>query len=185
MKSMLTWAAVMVLVVAGASVAEAGKVSVRGTHLCCGACQTAAVKALKGLKGVTATSVDRNAKVITFTAGDAKAVQTGILALSKAGFYGTTTHGKQKVAFPVSGAKRGERSDKVKLLGMHLCCDACVIGAQKALENVRGVSSIEIDRKLKTVRLIGKGISVPGSVAALNKAGYFCRVARPKKTPKE
>ena len=123
--------ALPLLLVFSTSSLEAGQVTVKGAHLCCAACQGRAEKALEGLKGVSKKSVDRNAKVISFFAADEQAVTTGIAALAKSGFYGVTSHGKKPVQFPDSGAKRGVRSDKVLLMGVHLCCDACVVGAQR------------------------------------------------------
>ena len=160
---------------------EAGQVSIKGVHLCCAACQGRAVKALEGLKGVSKKSVDRNAKVISFLAADEKAVATGIAALAKSGFYGTATHQKKPVKFPDSGARRGARSDKVTLIGVHLCCDACVVGAQVAMQNIKGLTAIEIDRDTRTLRLIGKAISHADAVTALYKGGFYGRLPVAKK----
>ena len=49
------------------------------------------------------------------------------------------------------------------------------------LEDVKGVTLIDIDRNEKTVKLTGDSIGVPEAVAALNKAGFFCRLPQPKK----
>ena len=135
------------------AIADAGQVSVKGVHLCCGACQARAEKALEGIPGLTKSAVDRNAKIISFIAADAKALSTGIASLAKSGFYGTATHDTKPVKFPLTGAKKGTRGDAHTLRGVHLCCDACVVGAQKAIETVKGLQAIEIDRKLRTCLL--------------------------------
>lgn len=173
--------ALPLLLVFSTSSLEAGQVTVKGAHLCCAACQGRAEKALEGLKGVSKKSVDRNAKVISFFAADEQAVTTGIAALAKSGFYGVTSHGKKPVQFPDSGAKRGVRSDKVLLMGVHLCCDACVVGAQVATQNIKGLTAIEIDRETRTLRLIGKSISHTEAVTALNKGGFYGRLPVAKK----
>ena len=160
---------------------QAGQVTIKRSHLCCAACQTRAEKALDGLKGVSKRTVDRNAKVITFTAADEKAVGIGLASLAKSGFYGKATHNKKPVAFPTSGAKKGARADTILLHGVHLCCDACVVGAQVAVQKVKGLKSIEIDREERTVRLIGTLISHSEAVAAMNRGGFFARIRPPKK----
>ncbi|HAA60317.1 MAG TPA: hypothetical protein DCE39_05250, partial [Planctomycetaceae bacterium] len=85
------------------------------------------------------------------------------------------------VPFPATGAKKNVRGEAHTLRGVHLCCDACVVGAQKAVETVPGLQAIEIDRKLRTVKLIGKEISLAESIKALQKAGFYAHVRTPKK----
>lgn len=165
--------------------ADAGQVTVKGAHLCCGACQVRAEKALKGIAGLTKAAVDRNSRVISFIAANDKAVTAGVASLAKSGFYGATVHDKKPVQFPFTGAKKGTRADAHTLRGVHLCCDACVVGAQKAIESVKGLQAIEIDRKLRTIKVIGKGISLDEAITALNKAGFYSHVHKPKPKPKK
>ena len=139
---------------------QGGQVTLKGSHLCCAACQSRAEKALDGLKGVSKRTVDRKAK---------------------SGFHGKATHSKKPVTFPASGAKKGTRADSILLHGVHLCCDACVVGAQVAVQKIKGLKSIEIDREERTVRLIGTLISHSEAVAAMNRGGFFARIRPPKK----
>ena len=178
--------AAVFLVISSTAPAVAGQVTIKGTHLCCGACQTRAEKALAGIPGLTKASVDRNSKVISFMAANTKAVTAGIASLAKSGFYGAAIHEKKAVPFPATGAKKNVRGEAHTLRGVHLCCDACVVGAQKAVETVPGLQAIEIDRKLRTVKLIGKEISLAESIKALQKAGFYAHVRTPKnpKSPK-
>jgi copper chaperone CopZ len=161
-------------------VSEAGRVTIKRVHLCCGACVAAAQETLGEVKGVSKAAADRNSKTISFTVTDDKAAQNAINALAKAGFHGSATHGKKKVKFPASGAKKGETADKITLAGLHLCCTSCVTGAQKALQQVKGATAIEFDRKLNIARVFGKDISVIAAVAALNKGGFHATVKRGK-----
>ena len=172
MKRFQTLPLALLLIALTANVSQAGKVTVKGVHLCCGACVTGAQKSLGGVKGVADVVADRNSKIVVFSATDDKAAQNGINALAKAGFHGAATHGKKKLSFPASGAKKGDKADTITLTGVHLCCGACVTGAQKALQNVKGVTAIDVDRKEKLVRLSGKEIDVVSAVAALNKGGF-------------
>lgn len=159
---------------------DAGEVRIKGVHLCCGSCVAGVDEALDGLAGVDGVAADRNAKVVTFTAENAAAARSGIDALAKAGFHGTATHDGEPVAFPDSGAKEGAKVKRLVVSGVHLCCGACVTGAQKALENVEGVEAIEIDRKERVVRMIGKDIDEVAGVAALNAGGFHGTVVREK-----
>lgn len=168
----------LLFVVTSANVSEAARVTVKGVHLCCGACVAGVDEALGDLEGVSNVAADRNSKTVTFTAADDKAAQNGINALAKAGFHGSAVHGEKKINFPASGAKKGEKASKITLTGLHLCCGACVTGAQKALEDVKGATTIEFDRKTKEARIIGKDIDVTAAVAALNKGGYHGTLKR-------
>lgn len=156
-------------------------VHVKGVHLCCGGCLGIADAALSDVDGVSKISSDMNAKVITFSVADQKTADAGIKALAKAGFFGTATLDKKPLKYPASGAKKDQKSNSFVLQGVHLCCTSCVTASQKALENVDGVTLIDIDRNEKTIKLTGSSISIPKAVAALHKAGFGCRVQQPKK----
>ncbi len=163
-----------------AGTAQAGDVAVKGVHLCCGACVAGANKALKDIDGVTKTAADRNGRLVTFKAKDAKAAAAGIAALAKGGFFGTASHDGKLIKFPDSGAKKGTLSDTVAIGGVHLCCGACVTGAQKALENLKNVKSIDIDRKLRTITLHGAKIDELAVVSALNRGGFYASILKPQ-----
>lgn len=159
----------------------ADNVSVKGVHLCCGGCSSIAEDALDEVKGVTSVSCDLNTKVISFKADDKKSADAGIKALADAGFFGTATFAKKELKYPGSGAKKGAKQNTVMLKHVHLCCTACVTASQKALEKVKGVTLIDIDRNEETIKLTGDAIVVTDAVAALNKAGFFCSVEQSKK----
>ena len=176
--------ATTLLLWASTATVDAGQVTIKGVHLCCTACQARADSALDGIPGLTKAAADRNSKVISFIAANDKAVAAGIASLAKNGFYGTAVHDKKPVAFPDTGAKTGARANSYTLRGLHLCCDACVVGAQKAIETVKGLQAIEIDRKQRTVKVIGQSISLLEAIQALNKAGFYSHVHPPKDKPK-
>jgi copper chaperone CopZ len=149
---------------------------VKGVHLCCPSCVSAVDEALGGVQGVSNVAADRDSKLVTFTAADAKAAQAGVNALAQAGFHGAASHGKDAVPFPASGAKPGDKADAVTLAGVHLCCGACVTDAQKALADLDGVSVIDIDRNAATIKLSGSEIDVPAAVKALNAGGFHATI---------
>ena len=51
-------------------IAQAEKVTVKGVHLCCGSCVSAAGEALKEVEGVSKAACDRNGKIVVFQATD-------------------------------------------------------------------------------------------------------------------
>lgn len=160
------------LTLAATTDVQAGQVTVKGVHLCCGACVNGVMKALKDVEGVSDVTADRDSKTVVFQAADDKAAERGIQALADGGFHGKVAHGDKELEFPASGIKKGQKADSVTFNGVHLCCGACVTGAQKAVAEVKGVETIDIDRGAKTVTLKGKDIDLEEAVAALNKGGF-------------
>ena len=166
-----------VVMLAAASV-QAGEVSVKGAHICCGACVRDVGKALDGVSGVSGVKADRSSKSITFTASDDKAAEAGINALAKGGFFGAAKHGDKSLKFPESGAKKGETADSVTVTGVHLCCGGCVNGAKKA---VASLGNVTVDKGAKSVTVKGSKIDKLKVVTALNKAGFFASAKSKKK----
>ena len=152
-------------------------VQVEGLHLCCGSCVDAVTDALKDIDGVTKVACDQNTKVASFKAANDEAAEKGIKALSEAGFFGTAKQGKKDLAFPDAGAKKDAKSAKIKFSGVHLCCRSCVKDAHTALKDVKGVSSIDVDREAGTVTLNGSDIVHTAALNALNKGGFYGKIA--------
>ncbi len=178
MKTIRQWALAVGMVGLLAGTTLAGDVTVKGVHLCCGACVRDANAALKGVTGVSQVGANRDAKIVSFKAADEEAAKAGIKALAEAGFHGDATHGDDELAFPASGAKEGETAPMVTLTGVHLCCGACVRGAQEALDDVKGIDEILIDRKGRKVTAKGKDLDVSKVVEALNAGGFHGTVKK-------
>ncbi len=157
---------------------EAGKVTVKGVHMCCGGCQTIAEDALSDLEGVDEVVCDLNTKAIEFQASSSKAATLGIKSLAAAGFFGKADHASTPLPFPASGAKKGLKANTVLLTGIHLCCTACVTASHKALTGVKGVTVIDIDRNAKSIKLTGDGLDTQEVVDALNRAGFYGLVSK-------
>lgn len=160
-------------------------VSVRNTHLCCASCSAGAKAALSDVEGVSGVNCDLNAKVIAFEAKDAKAAKKGVEALADGGFFGAAVYGKEKLPYPSPKIKKGQKSNSFLLTGLHLCCGACVTASQKALTSVKGVTVIDIDRNEETIQVNGDGVLVQDAIDALNKAGFYSKLASPKKSAKK
>ena len=153
------------------------EVTVKGVHLCCGSCVDAVNDALDGIDGVSGIACDQNTKMATFKAANDEAAEKGIKALAEAGFFGTAKNGKNDLSFPEAGAVKDIKSAKVKFAGVHLCCRSCVKDAHTALKDVKGVSSIDVDREAGTVTLSGTDIVQTDALAALNKGGFYGKVS--------
>jgi copper chaperone CopZ len=151
---------------------DAGGVTVKKAHVCCGACVTAVKKTLGDLEGITNGTASQKDKTITFDAADDAAAQRGIEALAKAGFHGTATHGDKALAYPKTKAKEGDVADSLTFTGVHLCCKQCEVGAKAALVNVKNVKAITVDTKTKTVTITGEKVDVLEAIAAFNDGGF-------------
>jgi copper chaperone CopZ len=166
-------------------VTQAGTVTVKGVHLCCGGCTAAATEALENVKSVEQISCDLNSKIISFDVPDKKTAQLAIESLAKGGFFGTAAYEDKPLKYPESGAKKGEKVNEATIYGLHLCCDSCVTQAQEALSKSDRISSMEFDRAKGTVRLIGQQIDLHSTIGLLNKAGYYGQLKAPHKDKRE
>lgn len=60
-----------------------------------------------------------------------------------------------------------------KISGVHLCCQSCVKGVQKAVAKTRNVT-VDVDKDAETVTLTGSDLAAVQQAAdALTAAGYF------------
>jgi copper chaperone CopZ len=180
MKLFLSIAAALSLVFVAVPETQAGGVTVKKAHVCCGQCVTIVKKTLTDLEGVTNPGADQKTGTITFDAADDAAAKRGIEALAKAGFHGSAAHGDKAVEFPKTSAKKGDKANTVTFTGVHLCCGQCVTGAKKALENIKNVE-INVDRATQTVTLTGKDIDVLEVVNAFNAGGFHGNLKDEKK----
>ena len=177
---MLTrWFSSLTIVLSAGSI-FAGEVTVSNVHLCCGSCIAAVDEALTDVAGVSDVGADQNSKTIRFAAADDKAAAAGIEALARHGFFGKAKHGDKKLDFPANGAKKGDKANTIVLNGVHLCCGACGTGAKKSLDNVAGLSAIEVDRAAGKITLKGAGIDTVKALDALNAGGFYATVKSEK-----
>lgn len=178
MKTNYAAALLAVAVVMAGSRLQADEVTVKGAHLCCGACVKAVSAALADVEGVSDAQCDRDASTITFSVANAKAAKSGVKALADAGFAGRAQMAGERVKFPGPKIKKGTKADDVTFTGVHLCCGGCVKGAEAAVESVEGVSEVKVDQDAGTIELVGKEIDVRSSFRALRKAGFYAKVKK-------
>jgi copper chaperone CopZ len=172
MSRIFTFAATFVLLAVPALRAET-KVTISGTHLCCGQCLKAVEATLKDVKGVTHKS-SQQAKTIELTAENDEAAKKAVDALAGAGFYGKTDSDKVKYADVQAGATAVER---LEVEGVHNCCGACTTAIKKALGTVEGVKADTV--KAKQEAFVVEGNFKPADVVkALLDAGFYVKIKK-------
>ena len=149
------------------------KVTISGTHLCCGQCLRAVDATLKEIKGVTHKS-SQETKTIELTAENDEAAQKAVNALAAAGFYGKTNSDKVKYAEVAAGQEAVER---LEVEGIHNCCGQCTTAIKKAVTGVSGVSGTGIKAKDTTFVVEGK-FKPADLVKALLDAGFYVKVKK-------
>ena len=157
---------------AGSLLAET-KVTISGTHLCCGQCLKAVETTLKDIKGVTHKS-SQEAKTIELTAENDEAAQKAVNALAAAGFYGKTDNGKVKYA-PVDAA--ATTVERLEVSGVHNCCGACTTAIKKAIGTVEGVMANTVKPREEAFVVEGK-FKPTDLVKALLDAGFYVQIKK-------
>src|SRR5262249_25572499 len=117
-KLFATLAASLLLV---ATVQAETKVTITGTHLCCGGCIVGVNDAVSEFKDSAKVEANQKTKSITITAKDDAIAQKVINAIADAGYYGKLDNDKLKMPtaeVPSGNVKRIE-------LVTHNCCGAC------------------------------------------------------------
>lgn len=169
-KSILT----LVITAALAAFAQAeSTVKLTGVHLCCKSCVKGVDKAVGTVSGASAAS-DADGGTVTITASDDATAQKAVDALVAAGYYGKSENPAIKVSSE-TGAKDAKVSS-LTINDVHLCCGKCVKAVDKALGDVKGVTSNTAEKNAKSFEI--KGDFNPQDVAAaLQKAGLTGKVA--------
>jgi copper chaperone CopZ len=171
-------AMVATVVVAGlcAGRADAGKVEVKGVHVCCGQCATAIKTTLGKVEGVSDVAAAKG-KPVTFTTTDDKATAVAMKALLDAGFFGTATDDGKDVKVETDAPKKGDKADEITVTGVHVCCGQCAGAVKTILGKVDGVSSVD-SAKGKPVTVKGKDVDKSAVIEALNKGGFNGKIEK-------
>jgi mercuric ion binding protein len=160
------------LLTAAVSRAES-KVTISGTHLCCGQCLKAVDATLKDMAGVKFES-SQDAKTIAIKADNDEAAQKAVDALAAAGFYGKLDN--DKIKYKTVSAPEGS-VEKIEVSGIHNCCGACTKAITTAVKAVPGVTGAELKAKQTTFTVEGK-FKASELVDALLKAGFYAQVKK-------
>ncbi len=164
--------AVVMAVGLSAGALQAGKVEVKGVHLCCGQCVKGVAGALKGVDGVTDAKCDQKGKTVTFTTKDDKTTAAALKALSDAGYFGDATDDGKAVKFDV--AKADGKANDVTIKSVHVCCKQCENAINALFKDSK--VSISGDGAKKDVKVSGKDLDKAKVQETLHKAGFNGKV---------
>ncbi|MFZ3140178.1 heavy metal translocating P-type ATPase [Polaromonas sp.] len=128
----------------------------------CGSCVARVEKALTATPGVEEASVNFATEQASVRAGPQVSLNTLKAAVEKAGYAVGNT----------SGSAVGEQTLRLKIGDM--TCASCVARVEKALKQVPGVLSAEVNLALETaeVTVADGAATLPQLIAAVDKAGY-------------
>jgi copper chaperone CopZ len=155
--------------------AVAGKVEVKGPHICCKQCVKVVAGILKKVDGISDAACSIEDKTVTFTAADEKAAKAGVKALIDGGFFGAATEDGKEIKFKVATAEKG-KADKVTVAGVHVCCGMC----QNAIKKTFKGATITFDGKgpQKTVTIESPDLNPAEVLQSLQKAGFNGKVSK-------
>jgi copper chaperone CopZ len=159
-------AAAVVIAVVVMGTAHAGKVEIKGGHICCPPCVNTITGVLKKVDGVTDPEAVKNGS-ITFTTKDDKTTTAAIIALADAGFIGVATDDGKEFKVDLPTPKGGDKLDSVTVTGTHICCPNC----QAALKALFPDDKMEFLDK-KTLKLNGDNLDKAAVLEVLRKAGF-------------
>jgi hypothetical protein len=162
----LATAALIACVAWGAGTAHAGKVEIKGAHVCCPVCVKTITGVLGKVDGVSDAAATKGGS-ITFTTRDDKTTTAALTALFNAGFLGAATDDGKEVKIDLPAPKKGETVDSVTVTGIHLCCPNC----QAACVNLFPDDKVEFPDK-GTFQITGKGLDKWAVLDVLRKAGF-------------
>lgn len=148
-------------------------VQLKGIHLCCGGCTDAVATALKGMPGL-AFQCDMEHGIVDLTAKDNFVAQRALDAIAGAGFHGET--GDANLAMkPESNIPPG-KVQKLKVSGIHNCCQGCTEAIQGAINSVPGVTGDTVQPGKTSFEVTGN-FAADKLFRALNAAGFHAKMS--------
>ncbi len=170
-QGVLAAAVLAAVAVWGAGTAQAGKVEIKGAHICCPKCVNAITGILKKVDGVS-DAVAKPKGEITFTTTDDKATTAAVTALLDGGFIGAVSDDGKEVKPVLTSPKAGAKADEVTVTDTHVCCGKCQAAITKALP--AGAKAVFPDKT--TVKITGKDLDKAEILESLRKAGFNGKV---------
>ena len=167
---------ILSVVLGSVSSSPAGELTVDGLSIPCDCSVTAIHTAVEEIKGISDLKVDINAGRVTMNIASGKDPAPILKAIADAGFHGRAAHAGKPLQFPKAVVAADKKSNRIKLRGLALCCRAAVVGAQKAVAEVKGLRQVELDGEAGTMILYGNEVSIQAAIDALNQAGFHCSV---------
>jgi copper chaperone CopZ len=168
MRQLFVMTALVVSLTLANGLAQAGKVEVKGPHLCCQQCVKTVGGILAKVDGVSDAKCDTTNKTVTFTAKDAKTAEAAVKALFEAGFFGAATDDGKAIKIEVG--KATGKSDEVTVKAVHVCCGMC----QSAIKGLFKDATVSFGegKPQKDVKISAKGLDKAAVLDILRKAGF-------------
>jgi len=169
--------ATVLLIASMATVAAADtKVTLKGMHLCCGACLRGVSQAVEDIQGVS-VAMNRKEGITVISAPDEKTAQVAVDAIAAAGFHGQSD--SKKITMKSDSGVEG-KVERLELYGAHNCCGGCTKAIAGALKSVEGIQGSEITGK-KAKLVIEGNFDAGDVVKALYEAGFHVTAKKPSK----
>jgi mercuric ion binding protein len=149
------------------------RIQLQGVHLCCRGCTDAIAIALKGMPGV-AFQCDMEHGIVTLTAKDNAVAQQALDAIADAGLHGET--GDAHLAIKPEPSIPSGKIQRLKVSGIHNCCQLCTEAIQGAIKSVPGITG-DTARPGKTSFEVIGNFAADELLRALNAAGFHAKVS--------
>jgi copper chaperone CopZ len=149
------------------------QVQLKGVHLCRGGCVDAVVGAVEGVPGAAA-QCDMENRTVTLTAKDDAAARKALDAIADAGLHGET--GDKHLAMKVERNVPAGKVQRLKIMGIHNCCQPCYQAIEDAIDSVEGVTSDTAEPGKTTFEVSGN-FHAAALLEALNAAGFHAKVS--------
>ncbi|MGJ0428985.1 hypothetical protein [Methylobacter sp.] len=148
-------------------------IQLKGVHLCCGGCTDAIAAALEGMSGV-AFQCDMEHGIVTLTAKDNAVAQQALDAIADAGLHGET--GNAHLAIKPEPNIPSDKVQRLKVSGIHNCCQLCNEAIKGAIKSVPGVTGDTARPGETSFEVIGN-FAADELLRALNTAGFHVKVS--------
>ncbi|MBX7074848.1 MAG: hypothetical protein K1X71_17030 [Pirellulales bacterium] len=148
------------------------RLQLRGVHLCCQGCAQAVNQAVQTVAGAE-SQCDLHDGTVTVTAPDDAAAQQALDAIAAAGFYGRADS-EQFAIRPVGNIPPGN-VHRLRVSGIHNCCDLCCDAIRQAIATVAGVTG-DTATPGATSFVVTGDFKPAALVQAINAAGFSARV---------
>ena len=156
----------------GAELAVAAdvKLQLNDVHICCGACVRGIEAAVKGIDAKV--EVDRDGGAVRIHAKSEALAQQIVDAIAAAGYHGESDHGtiKMKLDANVPSGK----VKRLKLGGIHNCCQGCTNAIVDAFNGVPGVQAHTLKNK-QTEFVIEGDFDAGEVIKAIYAAGFHAK----------
>ncbi len=149
----------------GVGTAQAGKVEVKDSHICCKNCVKAITGILAKVDGVSDAAAAPHGD-ITFTTKDDTTTTAALKALANGGFSGAAADDGKEVKFDLAPASG--KADEVTVTKTHICCDKC----KAAITGLFPDNKVSFAADNTSATIVGKDLDKTDVLAKLRKAGF-------------